>query len=286
MLLNDGLPEIIELLTVIHPNALGLLLSSSMLVQVSLMFLLMILLALVGNRWYKEYRLRNKYERDCDANDLYIKEVLKEKEWLLREINHRVKNNLQVMISLLNSQEFFLKAPEALEAIKNSQRRLHAISLAYQKVYEPVNPADIDMNVYITELIDYLKDEYKSGEGITCDLHISRIYLPITSAVPIGLIINEAISNAFQYAFPQQTNGKVEIQFVSGLKEGSYKLSIADNGIGMPSSYKSEEIRSLGTSLMMGLSRQLRGELEMKNDQGVSITVEFTNLKSEIEYQS
>jgi two-component sensor histidine kinase len=238
------------------------------------------ILAGLGYLYRKEFVEREKLEKVWISDQLYINKVVKEKEWLLREINHRVKNNLQIMISLLNSQQFFLRNREAVDAIKNSQRRLHAISLAYQKGYDPINPSDIDMNLYITDLIDYLMDEYKIDSHIHCDLEIESTLLPITSAVPIGMILSEALSNSFQYAFTPHAEGMIKIKFISTDEEGSYKLLISDNGVGMPTNFEAAEISSLGTSLMQGLSRQLRGELLLNNDNGVSITVEFTNLKS------
>lgn len=223
-------------------------------------------------------------QQKCKGIELDLKNLHVERDWLLKEINHRVKNNLQIMISLLNSQEFFLKNSEALCAVKNSQRRLHAISLAYQKIYEPIHPSEIDMNVYISELVDYLQDEYGIDKSIKCNLHICQATLPITSAVPIGLIINEALSNSFKFAFPKRVGGKIEINFICKKEDGSYRLSISDNGIGLPEDFQTEEIQSLGTSLMMGLSRQLRGELVLQNEHGVSISVDFTTLTPESEY--
>jgi len=243
-----------------------------------------LLLGLIGYRYRNEVRKRISIEKIFSATEFNLKNLLEEKEWLLREVNHRVKNNLQVMISLLNSQEFFLKNSEALDAIKNSQRRLHAISLAYQKVYEPINPAVIDMNTYITELVDYLQDEYQKNSDIECSLYIDKTSLPISSAVPIGLIINEALSNSFQYAFPATLAGKIEIKFICKKEDGSFLLSVSDNGIGFSEPFETVEIKSLGTNLMIGLSKQLRGKFQLKNHDGVSVSVEFSNLISENPY--
>ena len=247
-----------------------------------------ILLALLGILVYyylKEVNRRAALELKSSDTGLALQNLLDEREWLLKEINHRVKNNLQIMISLLNSQEFFLKDKVALGAVKNSQRRLHAISLAYQKVYDLYKPAQIDMHIYITELVEYLQDEYSMDANVICNLHVCKTYLPISAAVPIGLIINEALSNCFKYAFPTTFGGKIEIDFICTSEDGCYRLSISDNGIGLPEKFEVEEIRSLGTSLMLGLSKQLRGELSLKNENGVLISVDFTNLTSENEYQ-
>jgi len=254
--------------------------------QPSIYLFFIICSVLIGLLYFysRESNKRVALQQKADGLEVDLNGLLEERDWLLKEINHRVKNNLQIMISLLNSQEFFLKNTEALSAVKNSQRRLHAISLAYQKIYEPLHPSKIDMNVYINELVDYLQDEYGMDKSIKCNVHICQASLPITSAVPIGLIINEALSNSFKFAFPKRVGGKIEINFICKKDDGSYRLSISDNGVGLPDSFQTEEVQSLGTSLMMGLSRQLRGEMLLKNEHGVSISVDFSNLTTDGEY--
>jgi two-component sensor histidine kinase len=174
-----------------------------------------------------------------------------------------------------------LKDPEAREAIRNSQRRLHAMSLAYQKVYEPEHPSDIDMNLYISELVDYLRGEYRTDTNINFNLQIDKVYLPVNTAVPLGMIINEAFSNSLRYAFPLTVAGEIEIKFLCNEQDGCFKLMISDNGVGLPENFTQSEMKSLGTSLMLGLTRQLKGDLQFKNEDGLAVIVEFTNLKPE-----
>jgi two-component sensor histidine kinase len=249
-----------------------------MLLSALLLCIAVIVLVLLYRR---EVGRRLQVEQSSAVRDLHLTQLLKEKEWLLSEINHRVKNNLQIMISLLNSQEFFLKDPEAREAIRNSQRRLQVMSLAYQKVYEPEHPSDIDMNLYISELVEYLRSEYKTDTNINFNLQIDKVFLPVTTAVPLGMIINEAFSNSLRYAFPRTVGGEIEIKFLCNEQDACFKLMISDNGVGLPQNFKQDEMQSLGTSLMLGLSKQLKGDLQFKNEDGLAVIVEFTNLKPE-----
>lgn len=201
-----------------------------------------------------------------------------EKEWLIQEINHRVKNNLQIVTSLLNNQVAYLKSEEALQAIAISQHRLYTISLAYQKLYKNDSLSAISIPHYIKDLIFYLKDELRADKKIVFDIQAHEAYLTVTHAVPLGLIINEAISNAIKYAFPGETGGQIQILF-SETHDDHYRLIISDNGVGFPAAFQLDDGKSLGMSLIAGLSKQLGGKLELKNEKGVSITVDFANLR-------
>ena len=137
--------------------------------------------------------------------------MLIEKEWLLKEIHHRVKNNLQIVISLLNTQSAYVDNEDALLAIQNSQHRMHAMSLIHQKLYQSDNLANIDMSWYIYELISYMRECFDTDNKINFVLDTEKVYLDVAQAVPLGLIINEAISNAIKYAFPADRKGAVKI---------------------------------------------------------------------------
>jgi two-component sensor histidine kinase len=126
---------------------------------------------------------------------------LTEKEWLLKEIHHRVKNNLQVVMSLLDSQADFLQDKVALSAIQESQHRVQAMALIHQKLYQSESLARIPMRSYIEEVVAYLNDSYSRYQPIGFDLSVDDIELDVTLAVPLGLIINEAITNAFNMHF-------------------------------------------------------------------------------------
>lgn len=231
---------------------------------------------------YNSFRLKNKKNAELEIQRQQIneqnelnKKMLVEKEWLLKEIHHRVKNNLQIVISLLNTQSAYLDNEDALMAIQNSQHRMHAMSLIHQKLYQSDNLANIDMSWYVYELINYMKECFDTDQNINFVLEVEKTYLDVAQAVPLGLIINEAVNNAIKYAFPENRKGEVII-VLKNIGENNYELQIADNGVGLPEDFENKERDSLGMNLMMGLSDQIDGTFEMKNDNGLKITITFT----------
>ncbi|MEO3406363.1 sensor histidine kinase [Mucilaginibacter sp. CAU 1740] len=199
--------------------------------------------------------------------------LLDEKDWLLKEVHHRVKNNLQIVMSLLNTQSAFLKNNAALAAIRESQNRVQAIALIHQKLYSNSGVAYIDMPVYINELINYLADCYNPAErGIRFEQMIQPIRLDVAQAVPVGLILNEAITNAIKYAF---SHSRGEIKVNLQLAEETIILTIADNGKGLPADFDIKQAHSLGMEMMKALSKQLGGYFKIESCGGATITVEF-----------
>ncbi len=201
-------------------------------------------------------------------------QLLSEKEWLLKEIHHRVKNNLQIVMSLLNSQAASLEDKAALSAIQESQHRVQAMALIHQKLYQSEAVARIHMPSYIEEVVDYLRDFYHRPRPIQFRLDVEPIDLDVTLAVPLGLIINEAITNAFKYAFPEGRTGTVRLNLYR-LTRTTYQLTIEDNGVGLPEGYIPSRSRSLGMTLMHGFSEQLGGELTITSAHGLSICLVF-----------
>lgn len=246
--------------------------------------MLLVVLALIYNRYRVKQRtnrvLEEKQERIDMANislqkmNESLQKLLGEKEWLLKEIHHRVKNNLQIVISLLNTQSAYLDNEDALNAIKNSQHRMHAMSLIHQKLYQSENLASIDMSVYVRELIEYLGDSLSERKNVTMSLDLSPIMLDVSQAVPLGLIINEAVSNSIKYAFKNVQKGMISISLIHA-NDGSYALNISDNGPGLPADFDLFETNSLGMSLMYGLTQQLEGDFLLSSEVGLSITVIF-----------
>ncbi|PZU87289.1 MAG: hypothetical protein DI529_07265 [Chryseobacterium sp.] len=237
---------------------------------------------------YNRARLKSNANRDLELKRKQInkqneqlKKLLAEKEWLLKEIHHRVKNNLQIVISLLNTQSAYLENKDALMAIQNSQHRMHAMSLIHQKLYQSDNLSTIDMSWYIHELINYIQECYSAEKSIKFDLDIDTIYLDVAQAVPMGLIINEAVNNTVKYAFPGKTGGEVLVSFkISG--SNLYQLIISDNGVGLPKDFNLDETESLGMNLMRGLTDQIDGIFLLENQNGLKITIAFAK-NTEIE---
>ncbi len=247
--------------------------------------IVLILLLLLGYNRYQlkqqtNLQLEQKQKEINQQNDL-LKRLLNEKEWLIREIHHRVKNNLQIVISLLNTQSAHLQNLDALEAIQDSQHRMHVISLIHQKLYQTENLATIDMEWYIRELVSHTKECFMLDKKLSFDLLTEPITLDVAQAVPLGLILNEAISNAVKYAFPNQ-QGQVKIVFKT-VSEKCGTLAISDNGVGLPDDFNVAESDSLGMSLMRGLSEQIEGTFDVQNQNGLTITVVFP-IKTELEH--
>ena len=200
--------------------------------------------------------------------------LLAEKERLLKEIHHRVKNNLQVVMSLLNSQAASLQDQAALSAIQESQHRVQAMALIHQKLYQSEGVARIPMDAYIEEVVAYLSDSYNLSQPIAFHLSVDDIELDVTQAVPLGLIINEAITNAFKYAFPGGRAGNVNLSLHRQAGH-AYALAIADDGVGLPAGYDPGQSRSLGMTLLHGFSGQLGGELTLTGPPGLTIGLVF-----------
>ncbi|PSL43011.1 two-component sensor histidine kinase [Chitinophaga niastensis] len=198
--------------------------------------------------------------------------LLMEKEWLVKEVHHRVKNNLQMVISLLNSQSAYLSNQDAVAAIRESQRRMHAMSLIHQRLYEK-DESTIDMQTYITDLVNYLKDSFE-GANVRFVLDLQPLVLDVSKAVPLGLILNEAITNSLKYAFPDGQAGHILVSLkpVSPLME----LIIADDGIGLSGNNMATPKKSLGMSLLKGLTTQIGGTYDISSGRGVEILIRFS----------
>jgi two-component system, sensor histidine kinase PdtaS len=223
---------------------------------------------------YRQGRLRKKSNKVITQKNEQLQHLLTEKEWLLKEIHHRVKNNLQIVMSLLNSQSAYIDNEPALTAIHDSQHRVHAMSLIHQKLYNTENVSTIDMSNYIRELISYLADSYDTGQRIRFNLNIEPLEMDVSQAIPLGLILNEAITNSIKYAFPDNRNGLISVSLEKNT-DNRYLLTIADNGIGMPPGFDNKKPGSLGISLMKGLSEDLDGSSSIENDNGTTIKISF-----------
>jgi two-component sensor histidine kinase len=180
---------------------------------------------------------------------------------------------MQIVMSLLNTQSAYLES-DALTAIKNSQHRIQAMSLIHQKLYQADNVAFINMPSYIRELAGFLRESYDSGRDIQCNLDLEEIDLDVSQAVPVGLILNEAITNVIKYAFPGGQRGAIDI--VMKRESGSrIMLSISDNGVGLPAGSDPGKKHSFGMNLIRGLAGQLGGTISIASDKGLCILIEF-----------
>jgi two-component sensor histidine kinase len=216
----------------------------------------------------------NKSNHELQELNEQQKKLLKEKEWLIKEIHHRVKNNLQMAISLLNAQTEFLNNPAAINAIKESRERMQAIAIIHQKLYQVDNTTEVSMRSYITELVENIKNSFADSERIYFKLDVDDVGLDISQSVPLGLILNEAITNAVKYAYPKNDKGLIKVS-LKHYDTDKLQLKIADNGKGLPASINIDESNSLGLQLIKLFSEQLEGELYLINENGLKIVVNF-----------
>ena len=201
-----------------------------------------------------------------------IKASLKEKEVLLREIHHRVRNNLQVISSLLSLQSRYIKDNQYTEMLKESQNRIKAMSLIHKKLYQSENLAQVDFNEYITALVDGLGRSYGASD-ITLKIKVNDISLGIDAAIPCGLIINELVSNSLKHAFPE---GKGEIKVILRTINGNIELAVSDNGVGIPETVDFRNTESLGLRLVTILAEdQLNGSIDLDRTNGTTFLIRF-----------
>lgn len=203
-----------------------------------------------------------------------IKASLREKEVLLKEIHHRVKNNLQIVSSLLNLQAEYLKDKQAIEIFKNSHNRIETMALIHEKLYESDDFAKINFADYIRELVTNLFSAYTfDSNTIALKLNIEEIFLDIDTAVPCGLIVNELVSNSLKYAFPDG-DGEICVE-LHLITDNKIVLKVSDNGIGISEKFSLENTKSLGLQLVAALTNQLKGDLELNRNSGVEFKLTF-----------
>jgi PAS domain S-box-containing protein len=218
-----------------------------------------------------------------------IKASLREKEVMLQEIHHRVKNNLQVISSLLDMQADTIDDPRLLQAFQDSQQRVRSMALVHEKLYQSADLAHIDFADYVQEMVDYLFMLYSyRARHIIPRLEVDEGFLEIDQAIPCGLIINELVSNALKHAFPppltsppvggiegKQPFPTPEIRVAFAAQDGECVLVVGDNGVGLPPELDIETSSSLGLQLVNILVRQLQGSLEIDRHKGATFKLTF-----------
>jgi PAS domain S-box-containing protein len=203
-----------------------------------------------------------------------VRESLKEKDILLREIHHRVKNNMQIISSLLDIQAMETDDESLRNLLQESQRRIKSMALVHEKLYQTHNLSKIDFGEYISIILSELMTLYRLDEkNITTKIDARHIELDIEQAVPCALIINELITNSCKYAFPEDRIGKIEISFVE--KNDMFELTVRDNGIGLQPDVNHEKANPLGLQLVDLLAKQLMGSFQINSDHGTTSVVKF-----------
>jgi PAS domain S-box-containing protein len=200
---------------------------------------------------------------------------LREKEVLLKEVHHRVKNNLQIICSLLDLQSQNLTDQKTLDVFRNSYNRVKSMAIIHEKLYQSTSLEKIDFVDYVETLTYYLFQSYStSSDFIKININIEPISLNLDTAIPCGLIINELLSNALKHAFPQLNEGCIELNFKSDTSQ-KFILIVKDNGIGFANDFDIQKNSNLGLQLVKLLTQQLEGDLEFNQSQGSEFKIKF-----------
>jgi two-component sensor histidine kinase len=213
------------------------------------------------------YIQRNKIAREKKRSD----KLVADKELLLREIHHRVKNNLEIVSSLLALQSAQIVDPDTKEAMQDGQNRVHSIGIVHQKLYQGENLGTIEMKDYFINLSESILDSFGPERRVTVEFAMETLNVDIDTAVPLGLIVNELLTNTLKYAFPNNQNGLVVIK-LEQQNSGILHLEVSDNGIG-----KSGIVHGtgFGSQLVSLLTRQLNGSVKEEIKNGTHIFFEF-----------
>lgn len=209
-------------------------------------------------------------------NERRIQAALREKELLLEEVHHRVKNNLQVIHSLLDLQVLKITDPDVVTMLRDSQNRIRSMSMIHQTLYQSHDFAQVDFQRFLGELLPNLMDSYGMVSGhVAIEVSANNIMLPINEAIPCGLIVNELVSNALKHGFPERRRGTIRVMF-GQQTNGELELAISNDGVDIPQEQNLERSGSLGLQLVQLLTRQLRGKLEIRRSNPICFTLRFS----------
>ena len=212
---------------------------------------------------------------DSKVLENQIKASLHDKDVLLKEIHHRVKNNLQIIISLLNLQSGYIKDEQTLKAVKDGQSRVRSMALVHEKFYQADELTEINFSEYVEKLCQFLFQSYgDKTERIKLIVAADNVALDMDTAMPCGLLINEVISNSLKYAFPGNAEGTIKVE-LRKLQDSRVRMVISDDGKGLSGNFEIEKSESLGLQLIIALANQLDGELKVEHERGVQFSVTF-----------
>jgi len=217
--------------------------------------------------------------RNLEKANEAIKASLKEKETLLHEVHHRVKNNMTVVSSLLSLQARSMNDEKLTAALIDSQNRVKSMSAIHETLYQSDNLSAVDMNTYLSNLAKAVAQNFTTSRKVNLKIEAENVMIGANQASPVGLIINELITNSFKYAFPDNQAGEIKISFQK--KEGQIELTFFDNGIGMNDDFDLKYSSTLGLKLVRTLvENQLDGSLDMESKNGTKFTIKFLKDKN------
>jgi PAS domain S-box-containing protein len=210
------------------------------------------------------------------AQEIALRDSLQEKETLLREVHHRVKNNLQIIASLLHFQAKKVRDPADLAAFADGRDRLRAMILVHEKLYQSRDLSRIDFSSYLKVLVRDLQQSYSArGRDVAVSVATDPVGLPIQIAVPCGMIVCELLTNVFKYAFPNGGSGAATVSLTADGPE--VKLGVSDNGVGLPESFDPRNSSSFGWQLIRNLTAQVGGEVSVERSSGTRVLISFAN---------
>ncbi len=242
-------------------------------VLISLFALLIILIIIVY-----AYRIKQRNNRLLHERNAAIQENLTQKETMIGEIHHRVKNNLQLITSILDLQARSLEDKEAIKAINDSQHRVQTMAIIHQKLYQQDTIYGISMREYLGSISEAIvNSSLDRTKKIEFQFNIDDIHLHIDSSIPIGLILTEIITNSIKYAFPEIAKGTITITLSE--KNGALHLTVADNGVGMQNATTTSNSTSFGLKMIKSLARQLKAEWNVTTENGTKFEFIITNYK-------
>lgn len=245
--------------------------------------MLLLLLMVSVNR----FLVKKKAVKTISDQREAIEEKNQENELLVQEIHHRVKNNLQIILSLLNAQKFRSEGNgRAMEIIMESQNKIKSMALIHENLYNSDNFSKIATSSYFESLINHIKDSYyDADQSLEINTDIQNDEIKMTLAVPLGLIVNELITNAHKYAFEGIGNSQIiDVKFKVDKETNVYKLEVTDNGKGLPEEFNLQASQSFGLQMVNGLVSQMNGTMELEKGNGTKFIISIDN--SEIDYDS
>jgi two-component sensor histidine kinase len=221
------------------------------------------------------HRALEEKERKRQIAESNLKKSLEEKEVLLKEVHHRVKNNMQIISSILKMQERLIDDPKLKTVLGESQNRIRSMALIHENLYRNESLANIQFKNYVQSLINNISRSYFDQQGkVSFVFDIEDVFLPLDVGIPCGLIINELISNAFKHAFKDREKGTITIA-LKKVEEGTYILSVTDDGKGIDPSFSPEHANSLGMRIVFKLIQQIEGELNYDFSDGTNYHIRF-----------
>lgn len=250
--------------------------------SIAIIIIILITTILLYFSFKKRLKLEKIHKTRLQIRNKVLKETLiskDEKEVLLKEIHHRVKNNLQIINSLIRLQSHYMTPQNYINKLGDTENRIRSMALVHEKLYKSKELSKLDAKEYINDLINNLISSYETTTPINIKYQIGDMHYSIDTLVPIGLIINEVVSNSIKYAFQGKEEGEIYIKFCSECKEGKTVLNIKDNGIGTDLEVDELSSDSLGMELIQSLAEQLNGELELNTDEGFNYFFTFPTLK-------